>query len=133
VARQASVPWEPPHRDRLFTRKLARLLETDLRYSRLTNQVGVLDGDPLFDAQEYEDGVFDSLAVEVSEREGERAEVVARFKNYAVRVMSFVVVREGNRWAIDDILTTEPAASLAAQLAQPHFCARGWTGPCKPE
>jgi hypothetical protein len=129
--RHALAPWEPPHRDRLFTKRLAALLETDARYSSVTGEDGALDGDPLLDAQDFEDDVFKGVRVDVLEQSGDRAEVRARFTLDGPREVLFTVVREQGRWAVDDI--RGPSGSLAALLSEPHECAEGWKEPCRKE
>jgi Protein of unknown function (DUF3828) len=129
----AAVPWDPPHRARLFTRRLAALLDTDDRYARVTGEGGTLDDDPLLDAQDFDLSVFKDLAVELVWREGDRAEVRARFTlGGAARDRRFAVLREAGRWAIDDVRTAgDEGSSLAAQLSEPHPCADGWDEPCR--
>jgi len=129
--RHAAVPWEPPHRDRLFTKRLAALLETDARYSSVTDEVGALDGDPLLDAQDFDDDVFKGVTIDVVDRKDDRAEVRARFKLDGPREVRFVLLREQGRWAIDDI--RGPSGSLAELLSAPHDCAEGWNEPCRRE
>jgi hypothetical protein len=121
------APWEPPHRDGLLSRWLVMLLERDERFSAATGEVGVLDGDPFLDAQEFQEGALSDLAVEVVTEGRDRAEVRARFTNFGPVEVGFDLVREGGRWVIDDIRAG--SRSLRAALSRPYPCGNGWSEP----
>jgi hypothetical protein len=132
TAAKVQPPFEAPARARYFSRRLAGLLDLDERYAAAVNEVPYLDGDPLLDAQDWDDAVFDDLAIEPGPRAGDRAEVRVRFQVFgSPRDLRFDLVLERGHWRIDDIRNGE--SSLARGLAEvPRPCVPGWKGPCTP-
>lgn len=126
-------PWRAPHRDKLFSRRLAELWATDERYSEATHGSGNVDFDPFISGQDYQEDVLDDLAIEVVEQKRDRAEVRARFTNPRPVTVRFVVVREDGRWVIDDILDTvgRRVYSVSRALARPYPCGDAWKERCR--
>jgi len=126
-------PWRAPHRDRLFSRRFARLWATDERYSEATQRLGNMDVDPLISGQDYEEDVLHDLVIDVVKQRRDRAEIRARFTNLRPITVRFVVVREEGRWVIDDILDTVDGTvySVSRALAKPYVCSEAWRERCR--
>jgi hypothetical protein len=92
---KASV-FKPPHRDRFFARALVRLLAEEDKRREPRMQY-----DPIYDAQDYK---IADLQIAQKSRQGEKAVVEARFKNFdkPTRV-EYDLVRERGAWRIADI------------------------------
>lgn len=85
--------------DRYFTRELANLIWSDARSSR--GEVGALDGDPLFNAQDMQ---IKKFALRERTAEVNAAEVAASFENFDQRhEILFRLVPAGTSWKIADI------------------------------
>lgn len=65
--------------------------------------VSGLDFSVAVSGQDWEDGTFQSLRLAVLSQRDDRAEVKATFKNFRQQDLRYLVVREGERWVIDDI------------------------------
>ena len=109
---KASV-FKPPLRDRFFARSLARLLAEDGR--RRESRMGF---DPIYNAQDFK---IADLEIAQKSRQGEKAVVEARFKNFdkPTRV-EYDLVRERGAWRIADIRTNgmQPDGMLTRILRQ---------------
>lgn len=107
---KASV-FKPPLRDRFFARPLARLLVEDDK--RRESRMGF---DPIYNAQDFK---ITGLDIALKSRQGEKAVVEARFKNFdrATRI-EYDLVRERGAWRIADIRSngTQPDGMLTRIL-----------------
>jgi hypothetical protein len=102
---------KPPLRDRFFSRSLARLLAEDgkRREARLTY-------DPIYNAQDFK---ISDLAVSLKSRQGEKAVVEARFKNFSQPTrLEYDMVRERGAWRVADIRSNgmQPDGMLTRNL-----------------
>ena len=107
---KASV-LKPPLRDRFFARPLARLLGEDdkRREARLTY-------DPIYNAQDFK---ITGLDVALKSRQGDKAVVEARFKNFDQPTrLEYDLVRERGAWRIADIRSNgmQPDGMLTRNL-----------------
>lgn len=85
--------------DKYFTKATADLIWKDATTAR--GEVGALDGDPLYDAQDTQIKRFMVGAAVVA---GEKATVPVTFTNYGKKkTVTFALVKEGVKWKIDDI------------------------------
>jgi hypothetical protein len=85
--------------DRYFTKQLADLIWKDATTSE--GELGALDADPLYDAQDVEIKNFKVGAAEV---QGEKATVQTTFSNFdEKKTITFYLTRVGNAWKISDI------------------------------
>jgi hypothetical protein len=85
--------------DKYFTRATADLIWKDSTTS--SGEVGALDGDPLYDAQDTD---IKRLAVGKAAISGEKATVVVTFLNFnKKKTVTFALVKESGAWKIDDI------------------------------
>ena len=92
---KASV-FKPPLRDRFFARPLARLLAEDDK--RRESRLGF---DPIYNAQDFK---ITSLDFALKSRQGEKAVVETRFKNFDQPTrIEYDLVRERAAWRIADI------------------------------
>lgn len=111
-SRPGPAPWEPERCRQTFTARLCELIARDRREAG--DEVPRLDGDPLYDAQDFElsDLTFEDAGddrVEVSfVNAGHPRRVVVR------------LVREGGGWRIDDLvyLHERPVRTLSSWLTQ---------------
>lgn len=88
--------WRPPNRDRFFAQRLARLFAADDR-----RQEGRLDFDPISDSQ---DPKITELAFVQESRAGQKAVVVAQFKNRGEpKRIEYEMVLERGAWRVADI------------------------------
>lgn len=88
---------------RYFEKSLADLIWKDAVTSK--GEVGVIDGDPLYDAQDMK---ITHFAIARPRYEPARALVDATFENYGQkRTITFVVVISSGGWRIHDILYGE--------------------------
>jgi hypothetical protein len=104
---------KPPLRERFFARSLARLLAEDdkRREARLTY-------DPIYNAQDFK---IADLAVSLKSRQGAKAVVEARFKNFDKPTrLEYDLVRERGAWRIADIRSNgmQPDGMLTRNLRQ---------------
>jgi hypothetical protein len=85
--------------DRYFTRRLADLIWKDARASK--GEVGALDGDPLYNAQDMKIKRFSIGSPKYSNG---GAEVRVSFENFGKKnELVFQLVKDRNGWRIDDI------------------------------
>ena len=99
--------------DRYFEKDLADLVIADMLQA--TEEPGVLDGDPLYDAQDFE---ISNLAVRAPTWRDGYAEVVVTFDNFGEsRRILLVLAPEPSRWKIHDI-RYEDGRSLRDLLTQ---------------
>lgn len=85
--------------ERYFAANLAALIWKDSNESK--NEVGALDFDPLYNAQDTEIAEFNIGAPEIS---GEKASVVVTFTNFGERqTLKYSLVSENGAWKIADI------------------------------
>ena len=85
--------------DRYFTKRLADLIWKDARESK--GEVGALDGDPLYNAQDMKIKHFSIGSPKYSNG---KAEVSVSFENFGKKnELVFQLVRDRNGWRIDDI------------------------------
>ncbi len=88
--------WRPPHRDRFFAQRLARLFAADDKRREMR-----LGFDPITDSQ---DPKVTELAVVLERREGPKAVVVAQFKNHdEAKRLEYEMVLERGAWRIAEI------------------------------
>jgi hypothetical protein len=86
--------------DKFFTKPLADLIWKDANNS--SGEVGAIDGDPLYNAQDTE---IRNFAVGKAAVKGEAATVPVTFTNYGQKVtVNFALKRVGAAWKIDNIL-----------------------------
>jgi hypothetical protein len=85
--------------DKYFTKPLADLIWKDANNS--SGEVGAIDGDPLYNAQDVE---IKNLAVGRADVKGDKATVPVTFTNYGQKqTVTFQLRRLGEAWKIDDI------------------------------
>ena len=127
-------PLAEPERSRLFSRRFASLWAEDERFARATGDIGnvVGDHDVLIQAQDHDETTLGDLRLSLSSRSPARAVVTATFhvfRHEPPRVIRLVLVVEGGRWVIDDIL--HEGRSVAEALARPRPCVEGVELPCE--
>lgn len=94
--------------DHYFTKELADLMWKDVQASK--GEVGALDFDPLYNAQDTE---IKSLAVSKAKVDGAKATVAASFVNFDKKTrVTFKLVQVGDAWKISDIQYPEGHALL---------------------
>lgn len=85
--------------DKYFTKPLADLIWKDATSSK--NEVGAIDGDPLYDTQDPE---IKNFAVGKGDVKGDKATVAVTFTNADQKVtVNFSLVISNGNWKIDDI------------------------------
>jgi len=85
--------------DKYFTKATADLIWKDSTTS--SGEVGALDGDPLYDAQDTE---IKKFLVGKASIAGTKATVPVTFTNFGQKkTVTFALVKEGGKWKIDDI------------------------------
>ena len=88
-----------PAVDKYFTKKLADLIWRDAVSSE--GEVGALEADPLYDAQ---DTKITDLKVQADQVDGDQALVLVTFKNFGkAKTLIFNVERERGEWKISNI------------------------------
>lgn len=88
--------------DKYFTKELADLIWNDAKTSAANNEVGVIDGDPLYNAQDME---IKGLKIGAAETGGDSATVPVTFTNYGKsEKLTFQMKRVGDKWKISDIV-----------------------------
>lgn len=100
--------WMSPHRERFFTKQLgAAIARAEKR-----NEIGF---DFIYDGQDYE---ISELAITPGPSAGNKATVIARFKNFKdQKRLEYTLVREGGAWRIADIRSREkPSWTLSKDL-----------------
>lgn len=86
--------------DKYFTRTLADLIWKDATRKN-QNEVGALDGDPLYNAQDVE---IKNLAFGAAEVKGDKAQVAVTFENFGKKQkLKYSLLMEKGNWKIDDI------------------------------
>ena len=89
--------------DKYFEKALADLIWKDARTSK--GEVGVIDGDPLYDAQDME---IKKFAIAKPRYEPDRAMVDANFENLGEKkTITYIVVKGKTGWRIRDIVYGE--------------------------
>jgi hypothetical protein len=89
--------------DKYFEKPLADLIWKDARSSK--GEVGVIDGDPLYDAQDME---IKKFAIAKPRFEEGRAMVDATFENLGQqKTITYIVVKGKTGWRIRDIVYGE--------------------------
>src|SRR4051812_21927614 len=89
--------------DKYFEKGLADLIWKDARTSK--GEVGVIDGDPLYDAQDIE---IKNFAIAKPRYETDRAMVDANFENLGQKkTITYIVVKGKTGWRIRDIVYGE--------------------------
>ena len=87
--------------DKYFTKSLADLIWNDSVNSAKNNEVGVIDGDPLYDAQDME---IKNFAIGKAEINGDSGVVPVTFTNFGKKqTIKFDITRVANTWKVDDI------------------------------
>src|SRR5215813_1268420 len=85
--------------DRYFVKALGDLIWKDAKTSK--GEVGVIDGDPLYDAQDME---IKHFAIGKPAYENDKAKVAATFENFGEKkTVLFLLVNGPTGWRIDDI------------------------------
>jgi hypothetical protein len=85
--------------NKYFVKALADLIWKDATTSR--GEVGALDGDPLYDAQDME---IKNFVIGQTISEGEIAQVPVSFENFGRKVqITFLLIKTGAGWRITDI------------------------------
>ncbi len=107
---------------RYFMKDLADLIWKDAATSSAKNEVGALDGDPLYNAQDMKITGFRIKAPEYGEGNRDLADVPVTFKNFGKeQTILFRVERDSNRqWKISDIFypaNPDDASSLRKILS----------------
>ncbi len=88
--------------DSYFTKDLADLIWQDRQTSAKTNEVGLLNGDPLYNAQDMEVKDFNIYPATML---GDKAEVRVGFANFGKKnEFTFLLDRTDPGWRIGDIL-----------------------------
>ena len=84
---------------RYFTKELADLIWKDAVTSK--GEVGALDGDPLYDAQDFE---IKKFLIHKAKLAGDKAEVLVTFENFGKKQeITFVLVSVQSNWKIANI------------------------------
>ena len=82
-----------------FTRNLADMIFNDAVKSK--GEVGVIDGDPLYDAQDME---IKKFAIGKANYENGKARVTVRFENFdEKKTIVFLLIKTSAAWRIDNI------------------------------
>ena len=90
--------WFKPHRDKYFTRNMARLLARDEKAKKV-------DFDFIYDGQDFKISALDFALIKSA---GNNATVEARFKNFDKPIrLTYSLVREGGAWKIANISSRE--------------------------
>jgi len=85
--------------DKYFTRDTADLIWKDS--TTTSGEVGALNGDPLYDAQDTD---IKKFIIGKASINGEKASVPVTFTNFdQKKTVTFAFVKEGGKWKIDDI------------------------------
>ena len=108
--------------EKYFARDLVDLLWKDAKTSAEKNEVGALDGDPLYNAQDMKITAFRIKAPEYGEGNRDLADVPVTFKNFGKeQTILFRVERDSRKvWKITDIFypgSDDASSSLRKILA----------------
>jgi hypothetical protein len=97
-----------PLLEKYFAKDLAELLWKDAKTSAEKNEVGALDGDPLYNAQDMKITAFRIKPPEYGEGNRDLADVPVTFKNFGKEeTVLFRVERDSRKaWKITDIFYT---------------------------
>lgn len=96
--------------DKYFVRSLADLIWKDSVTSAKNNEVGVIDADPLYDAQDME---IKRFAIGRGVIKGESAAVPVTFKNFSKKEkIIFNMKKVAAVWKVDDIVYGGDAGTL---------------------
>ena len=86
--------------NKYFVKALADLIWKDATTTR-SDEVGALDGDPLYDAQDME---IKNFVIGQAISEGEITQVPVSFENFGQKVqITFLLIKTGAGWRISDI------------------------------
>jgi hypothetical protein len=101
---QKRGPFHPGHGALLykyFDKRLADMIHKDTVASAAKHDVGVIDGDPLYDAQDFE---IKNFAIGNASYENGKAKVPVTFENIGEKkTLIFVLVNSRSGWRISDI------------------------------
>jgi hypothetical protein len=101
------LAWLPPHRERFFTGALGALIARAYERNRI-------EFDFIFDGQ---DAVIKDLAFQPGRRAGNRATVIATFKNMdQPKRLEYSLLREGGAWRVADIRSRQKPSWVLTQL-----------------
>jgi len=104
VHNQKRGPFHPGHGALLykyFDKRLADMIHKDAVVSAAKHDVGVIDGDPLYDAQDME---IENFAIGQASIENGKAKVPVTFENLGEKkTLIFVLVNSPSGWRISDI------------------------------
>jgi len=91
--------------DKYFAKDLADLLWKDARTSAANNEVGALDGDPLYNAQDMKITAFRVNSPQYSEGNHDVADVLVTFKNIGKeeKILFHIERSTSKVWKITDI------------------------------
>ena len=109
--------------DRYFTRKLADLLWQDARSSG--DEVGALDGDPLFNAQDME---IKNFSIQKANRSAGTASVPVSFENFGAKhTITFRLVSQRTGWRICRTHIRRWLVAIAGSQTRPELRQNGQT------
>ncbi len=104
VHNQKRGPFHPGHGALLykyFEKSLADMIRKDAADSARKHEVGVIDGDPLYDAQDME---IKNFAIGKASHESGKAKVPVTFENLGEKkTITFALVNGSSGWRISDI------------------------------
>lgn len=84
-----------------YSARLRKLVEADQKEAQANGDAGKFDWDPIINGQDWK---LSGLKVTLVSQSGDTAIVDAAFNNLGSKQrMRFTLVRENNKWAIDDI------------------------------
>jgi len=127
----AKAPWDEPHRDKLFSKKLAALLARDMIYQEEAGDMGNIDPDPFTGSQ---DAQVKELQLTVTSKPANgRAEVTASFRSFGKRTnIRFRMIEEDSDWKIDNIFVPVGGKdNIVDALNQPYDCGSFMQKPCQ--
>jgi hypothetical protein len=92
--------------DKFFTKSLADLIWNDSVTSQKNNEVGVIDGDPLYNGQDLK---IKKFLIGTAAVKGSTATVPVTFTNYGKKnKLTFSLKKVGSAWKVDDIDYGDP-------------------------
>jgi len=87
--------------ERSYSVRLRKMIDSDRASAAQDGDAGKFDWDPIINAQDWK---LSAIKVSLLSRDGDRAVVDATFRNLdSNQHMRFSLVREGGKWAIDDL------------------------------
>jgi hypothetical protein len=111
--------------DKYFTKSLADLIWNDAVSSAKSNEVGVIDGDPLYNAQDIE---IKNFAVGHADVKNDAATVPVTFTNFGKKqTINFRLKLTGSDWKIDDIDYGGDAGSIRKWFKDSALAAKSGT------